>query len=91
MGILETYGYKVYEITDDIIYNEYMFEEWMRRFFGLPEGFAGSGGSHGSHESDPTDDPMWTEILTHANNLELTLQLSINGMIAVIGESPWQL
>ena len=48
-------GYTVYELDDQIIYDEYLLEEWMRRTFSLPAGVGGSGGAHGSHEGDLTD------------------------------------
>ena len=51
-GDLNRMGYTVYAIDDDIIYNEFLFEETMRRIFGLPVGRGGSGGAYGSHESE---------------------------------------
>lgn len=39
---LKLRGYEVYELWEDEIYDEYVFEEIMRRIFGLPQGKFGS-------------------------------------------------
>lgn len=77
-SILEAYGYKVYELVDDIIYDEYMFEEWMRRFFGFPEARGGGGGSHGSFESDQS-----TSVYDRLFEAVIDLQSSIYEMFEV--------
>lgn len=59
-GDLTNMGYMVKEIDDDTIYNEYMFEEWMRRAFGLANGMGGSPGAFGSYESSQD---FWALIL----------------------------
>ena len=43
--ILEEMGFRVLEITDTRIYNEYSLEDWLRRNFGLRG--RGGGGAHG--------------------------------------------
>jgi len=55
VGNLTEMGYLVFEITDEIIYNEYLFEEWMRRAFGLANGVGGSGGALGPHTASEED------------------------------------
>lgn len=84
MGILEAYGYNVYEIQDDTIYDVYLFEEWMRRFFGLAEGRGGSGGAHGSYEGyllPDREDPLWEEIYALASTLPASLENTIQIII----------
>lgn len=66
MGDLANMGYMVKEIDDDVIYNEYMFEEWMRRCFGLANGMGGSPGSFSSHEADQD---QWQIILSMTKDL----------------------
>jgi len=51
---LALWGYDVFGLEDTLIYDEYLFEEAMRRMFALPAGMGGSGGAHGSYEGDYT-------------------------------------
>lgn len=51
---LANWGYDVFWLEDTLIYDEYLFEEAMRRMFALPAGMGGSGGAHGSYEGDYT-------------------------------------
>lgn len=53
-------GYRVFRIEDTVIYDVYMFEEYMRRLFGLGFNVGGSGGAHGSLESNYSD---WERIM----------------------------
>ena len=62
MGDLSNMGFLVMPIDDDTIYNEFLFEEWMRRAFGLANGIGGSGGSLGPHGWQEEVD-RWVEIL----------------------------
>lgn len=54
-GDLNRMGYTVYWLADTLIYDVYLFEEAMRRMFGLPNGIGGSGGAFGSYESEVTN------------------------------------
>lgn len=49
---LRAMGYEVYMIRDEDVYNEYTFEEIMRRIFALPNGKMGSSGAYGAYEAD---------------------------------------
>lgn len=55
MGDLNKMGFTVFAIEDTIIYDEYLFEETMRRMFALPNGVGGSGGAHGAYEGEETN------------------------------------
>jgi len=65
IGELSVMGYHVMEITDEVIYSEYLFEEWMRRAFGLANGMGGSGGAYGAYESETGKEAedLWAKIL----------------------------
>lgn len=49
-GILEEMGFRVCDITDEQVYNEYTLEDWLRRKFNLASGRGGSGGAFGPHD-----------------------------------------
>ena len=66
-GTLAEMGYMVFALDDDTIYNEYLFEEWMRRAFGLANGIGGSGGAYGPHESSMD---WWVMILARVKDIE---------------------
>jgi hypothetical protein len=42
---LESMGFKVFEIDMDVVYDVYLFEDFMRKLFGLAQGFSGGGGA----------------------------------------------
>ena len=71
MSALADMGYRVFEIDDDTIYNEYKLEEWMRRTFGLANGMGGSPGAYGAWESDV--DITWDDIYNRVIRLQSTL------------------
>lgn len=52
-------GFEVFMIPDDDVYNEYTFEEIMRRIFALPGGRMGSSPAYGAYEANP----LWYERL----------------------------
>jgi len=49
---LEEMGFRIVDIDDTTIYNEYALEEWARRTFNLASSVGGSGGALGTHEAD---------------------------------------
>lgn len=71
ISALSDMGYRVFELDDETIYNEYKLEEWMRRTFGLANGMGGSPGAYGAWESDR--DITLDDILKHVNYVQATL------------------
>lgn len=69
-GILENMGYNVYDITDEEIYNEAIFEDKIRRLFNLSGGTGGYSYVH-SIEADQTsnDSILLGTIMSSASNL----------------------
>lgn len=55
-GILEEMGYTYWEVEDDIVYNEFSLEDWLRRHFGLASGRGGGGISGSGPEHSPDED-----------------------------------
>ncbi len=53
ISALMAMGYEVFMIPDEDIYNEYTFEELMRRIFALPNGRMGSSQAYGANEANP--------------------------------------
>jgi hypothetical protein len=49
---LEEMGYRTFRVDEATIYNEYALEDWMRRTFGLAEGYGGGGGAFGSYATE---------------------------------------
>lgn len=66
VNTLTSMGFLVLELLDETIYNEYLFEEWMRRAFGLANGIGGSGGALGPHQADQD---LWVMILAETQAL----------------------
>jgi len=75
-GDLTNMGFRVFVIDDTTIYDEYLFEEWMRRAFGLANGMGGSSGAHGSYEAD-TD--MWGLVLQKMQVITMSLERAVGG------------
>ena len=76
--ILTEMGYQVYLIDEEVTYDEYKLEEFLRRIFG---GMTSGGGDSGGHESGMTgtqevDDYQWDEVYDQA----LLLQEHVNGV-----------
>lgn len=66
-GILEEMGYTYWEVEDDIVYNEFLLEDWLRRHFNLASGRGGGGisGSGPEHSGDQDEgiDPYLLELV----------------------------
>lgn len=56
---LEAMGYRVFRIAEDVVYDEYQLEEWMRRTFNLALGLGGTGYSSQDVNSLPTSTPQF--------------------------------
>jgi len=69
---LKLMGYEVYMIPDEDVYDEYVFEEWMRRIFNLfgARG-GGSPGAYGAHEADLL---WWERLYVQAESIYRNLQ-----------------
>ena len=62
--ILEEMGFLVLDAEDTLIYDEYRFEEWLRRNF-LLGGRGGSSPAHGAHKADEQEqqNAVWLEMV----------------------------
>lgn len=69
-------GWQYVEIFEDTIYNEYSFEEFMRRLFALPQSTSGSSLAYGSMEAD-------LSLLEKIYNLLGDVQVSISQQFGV--------
>lgn len=67
---LEEMGFTVFMVEDDVVYNEYEFEAWMRRVFNL-ERSGGMASEMMSEEHPPTDDPITSYDVLYQSSLEL--------------------
>jgi len=77
-AILEDMGYRVYDIWDWEIYDEYLFENKMRKLFNIASGNGSVFGGQYSHElveeSEIRDSQKWDEILKETVALRSRLQ-----------------
>jgi len=90
VDILTEMGYRVFEITDDMIYNEYRFDGWMRSTFNLGGVGGGTGNSNVSLTSSYSSDPA----REHEDQEEINnqgLQDQIISELNAIGDLAWQI
>ena len=77
-AILEDMGYRVYDLWDWEIYDEYLFENKMRKLFNIASGNGSVFGGQYSHElveeTEIRDSQMWDEILKETVALRSRLQ-----------------
>jgi len=87
-GTLEEMGFKVLEVTDTLIYDEYRLEDWLRRNFGLRGGRGGSGGAFGPHDADEErrENSVYMELVwEEVQAIELKLDSLITELPALMG------
>jgi len=89
--ILAEMGYRVFEITDDMIYNELRFETWMRNVFNLGGTGGGTGHNNVSLTSTATNPQPEKELEDPEEIQDESLLAQIESELLAIGEIEWQL
>ena len=87
-AILNSMGYRVFDVEEETCYNEYALEEWMRRTFGLALGTGNSGSktvnlSSGSSKSTAQDPEQGLAAFEEEHEDKETLD-QIAGMVSQI-------
>ena len=88
-GILESMGYFVKDIEDDMIYNEFTLEDWLRRCWNLGRGRGGASGAFGSDleedEQIGIDQSMLEQISMKLAEIELKIEAYNDQSLILLG------